>query len=205
MENAGLVPAFSRGQDAALATGGAEMEHAALMRIGGCGLLILLAGCTTTRPVPPPPSIGDASWRQVAAPGTVRYQLAMGDVSSGGTPFKRVAPIYPASLLTACPPPQEVQALLIVGDKGTVSEVRVAGEARADAGRRAFIAAVRTAALQWEFNPLTINHWAADSGGNSHVVDSETKPFSLGYVFRFECHAGKAAVSTGALRNSVEH
>ncbi|MGN6327936.1 MAG: hypothetical protein ACTHL5_03225 [Rhodanobacter sp.] len=169
-------------------------------------LLVLLAGCATSPPpVPPPPPTGDASWRQVAAPGTVRYQLAMGDVSSGGTPFKRVAPIYPASLLAACPPPQEVQALLIVGDKGAVSEVRVADEAQADASRRAFIAAVRTAAMQWEFNPLTINHWAADGHGDSHVVDSETKPFSLNYVFRFECHAGKAAVWSGASRKSVEH
>jgi hypothetical protein len=190
------VSAFSRRQDAALVEGGAEVERAILLRVAACGLLVLLAGCATTLPIPPPPPTGDASWRQVAAPGTVRYQLAMGDVSSGGTPFKRVAPIYPASLLTACPPPQDVSALLVVGDKGAVSEVRVAGEAQADAGRRAFIAAVRTAAMQWEFNPLTINHWAADSHGESHVVDSETKPFSLNYVFRFECHAGKAAVST---------
>ena len=172
------------------------MKRATLMRVAACGLLVLLTACTTVRPVPPPPPSGDASWRQVAAPGTVRYQLAMGDVSSGGTPFKRVAPTYPAGLLAACPPPQEVQALLIVGDEGTVNEVRVADEAKADASRRAFIAAVRTAAMQWEFNPLTINHWAVDGGGNSHVVDSETKPFSLNYVFRFECHAGKAAVST---------
>jgi hypothetical protein len=201
MESAGLVPAFSRRQDAALAKGGAEMERAVLMRVGACGVLVLLAGCTTTRPVPPPPPTGDASWHQVAAPGTVRYQLAMGDVSSGGTPFKRVAPIYPSGLLAACPPPQEVQALLIVGDKGEVSEVRVADESQADAGRRAFIAAVRTAALQWEFNPLTISHWAADGHGESHVVDSETKPFSHDYVCRFECHAGKAAVSTAPTKS----
>lgn len=174
------------------------MKRATMARIGGCSLLVLLAGCMATKPPPPPvpPATGDASWREVAAPGTVRYQLAMGDVSSGGTPFKRVAPIYPVGLLAACPPPQEVQALLIVGDKGEVSEVRVADESQADASRRAFIAAVRVAAMQWEFNPLTINHWAADKDGSSHVVDSETKPFSLNYVFHFECHAGKAAVST---------
>jgi len=85
---------------------------------------------------------------------------------------------------------------LIVGVNGMVGEVRITDEARADASRRAFIAAVRTAALQWRFNPLMINRWAADADGNSHVVDSETKPFSLDYVFRFECHAGKGRVST---------
>ena len=164
------------------------------------GLLLTLVGCATTPPLPPPsPSAtGEASWRAVVPPGTARYQLALGEVSSGGTPFQRVTPAYPPNLLASCPPPQEVPALLVVDGKGMVSEVRVAGEAQADANRRAFIAAVRTAAAQWQFNPLQINRWAADADGNSHVVDSETKPFSLAYVFRFACHAGQPTVSAAA-------
>ncbi len=157
---------------------------------------VLLAGCATTRRVAPPPPKGDATWRAVASPGTVHYQLAMGEVSSGATPFKRVAPVYPPALLATCPPVQEVPALLIVDGRGRVGEVRVANEAQASADYRAFAAAVRSAAMQWAFNPLTINRWAADAEGNSHVVDSETKPFSLDYVFRFECHAGQATVAT---------
>ncbi|WP_082547637.1 hypothetical protein [Rhodanobacter sp. Soil772] len=165
------------------------------------GLLLTLVGCATTPPLPPPPSAtGEASWRAVVPPGTTRYQLALGEVSSGGTPFQRVTPAYPPSLLARCPPPQEVPALLIVDGQGKVGEVRVTGEAQADAGRHAFIDAVRVAALQWQFSPLTIDHWAADADGNSHVVDSETKPFSLSYVFRFECHGGKSSVSTEASR-----
>lgn len=164
------------------------------------GLLLTLVGCATTPPLPSPsPSAtGEASWRAVLPPDTTRYQLALGEVSSGGTPFRRVAPAYPPNPLASCPPPQEVPALLIVGANGMVGEVRVTGEAQADASRRAFIAAVRVAALQWQFNPLQINRWAADADGNSHVVDSETRPFSLAYVFRFECHAGKPAVSAAA-------
>lgn len=160
-------------------------------------LSMALVGCASVPPASPSPSsTGDATWRMVVPEGTARYELAMGDVSSGATPFKRVTPTYPDSRLAACPPPQDVQARLIVDQAGKVGEVRVADEATPDAGRRPFIAAVRAAALQWEFSPLLISHWAADADGNSHVVDSEAKPFSLDYVFRFECHAGKSTVST---------
>jgi hypothetical protein len=167
------------------------------------GLPLLLAACATTQPTnsPAPSVTGESSWWEVPAPGTVRYQLALGEVSSGATPIQRVTPIYPADQLETCPPPQEVQALLIVDQTGKVSEVRVVDEAHAAADRRAFFAAVRVAALQWQFNPLQVSHWAADADGNSHVVDSETKPFSLSYVFRFECHDGKSMVSSSAAKS----
>lgn len=169
-----------------------------ILRCASPSLVLVLAGCAATRPtaIPSPPATGDASWREVVPSGTVRYQLAMGEISSGGTPFQRTTPVYPPGLLASCPPPQEVPALLIVDGKGAVAEVRVTNEARATPTRHAFIDAVRTAARQWRFNPLLVNHWASDADGNSHVVDSETKPFSLTYAFRFECHAGKSSVST---------
>ncbi|WP_426701273.1 hypothetical protein ACPPVV_18205 [Rhodanobacter sp. Col0626] len=170
-----------------------------VLRHACAGVVLMLAGCAASRPapMPSPPATGDASWREVVPPGTVRYQLAMGEVSSGGTPFQRATPVYPPELLVRCPPSQEVPALLVVDKKGAVAEVRVMNEAQATASRHAFIAAVRAAALQWQFNPLLVNHWASDADGNSHVVDSETKPFSLTYEFRFECHAGKASVTAG--------
>lgn len=166
------------------------------LRYGSCAALLLLTACATTQVATPPAPKGDASWRMVVPKDTVRYQLAMGEVSSGGTPFQRVAPVYPIDQLSSCPPPQEVPALLIVDKAGKVSEVRVAGETMADAHRRAFTAAARAAALQWRFNPLQINRWAADANGDSHVVDSVTEPFSLAYVFRFECTAGRPEIST---------
>jgi len=55
---------------------------------------------------------------------------------------------------------------------------------------------VRAAVMQWQFAPLRIAHWAADADGNTHEVDSTSKPFSLLYAFRFECHAGKATVTS---------
>lgn len=172
-------------------------------RYAGYAWLLLLAACATTPHAKPlaPPAIGEASWRQVSTPGMAHYPLALGEVFSGATPLQRVTPIYPVDRLAACPPPQEVQALLVVDRAGKVSEVRIGDEAQADADRRQFITAARVAALQWQFSPLQINHWAADADGNSHVVDSETKPFRLGYVFRFECHDGKSVVSSSAAKS----
>jgi hypothetical protein len=176
------------------------IRFARMLSLGLVGTV--LAACATTRPTSPPtPSAtGEASWREVSTPGMARYPLALGEVSSGATPVRRVAPLYPAGQLATCPPPQEVEARLIVDRSGKVAEVRVADEATATVHRRQFIAAVRVAALQWQFNPLQVSHWAADADGNSHVVYGETKPFSLAYVFRFACHAGRPSVSLGSSR-----
>ena len=172
-------------------------------RYAGCGGLLLLAACATTQNAKPSasPATGETSWREASTPDMAHYLLALGEVSSGATPIQRVTPVYPVDQLATCPPPQEVQALLVVDPAGKVSEVRVVNEAQADADRRQFITAARAAALQWQFSPLQINHWAADANGNSHVVDSETKPFSLGYVFRFACHDGKSAISSSAAKS----
>ena len=159
--------------------------------------MLLLAGCASAPTTNLPPSAtGEASWKAVLPPGTAHYQLALGDVSSGATLEHMVPPVYPPALLQTCPAPLQVQALLIVDKSGKVRAVRVAGENVADATRRRFIGAVRAAARRWQFVPLQITHWAADADGNSHQVDSGTRPFSLTYQFHFACHAGKPAVAT---------
>lgn len=168
------------------------------LRLARIGVALLLAGCATAAPQSPAPSAtGAASWRAVAPAGIRRYVLALGEVASGATPVQRITPIYPPSLLSACPPPVEVQALLIVDERGRVADVRVTPEAPADPQQGPFTEAVRHAARQWTFNPLQKERWAADADGSSHVVDSENLPFSRAYVFRFECDKGRATVSTG--------
>lgn len=167
--------------------------------LAASGMLLMLAGCASTPSTnPPPPATGEATWLAVTPPGTRHYQLALGDVSSGATLEQMVAPTYPPDLLASCPAPVQVQALVIVGTSGAVTEVRVAGENTADATRGRFIGAVRVAALRWQFVPLQVTHWAADADadGNSHQVDSGARPFSLTYQFHFACHAGKPAVTT---------
>jgi hypothetical protein len=166
----------------------------------GCAAIaatLILAGCATqaTKPASPPTATGDASWHVKDSADTAHYQLAMGSVSSGAAPIERVTPVYPPDQLAACPPPLDVEALLIVDKAGKVDEVRVAEEQHADTSQREFISAVRKAATQWTFMPLQISRWAADADGNSHEVDRDMLPFSQTYVFHFECHAGKAAVT----------
>lgn len=158
-----------------------------------------LAGCAhqVTRSGAKPRNQGDASWHPVEQPDTVHYQLALGEVSSGGTAFERVTPVYPASQLASCPPAAEITAKLIVDTRGRVIEVRPSDAASATPPMEPYLDATRTAALRWQFNPLQINHWSADANGESHVVDSSTLPFSLDYTFRFTCHAGRAVVSAG--------
>lgn len=163
------------------------------------GLITALGGCASSprQPARPPAHEGSASWHAVEQPDTVHYQLALGEVSSGGTVAARVAPAYPGSELAACPPAVEVIARLIVDTHGRVIEVQPGNADAAAPERRPFLAATRAAAMQWRFDPLQINHWSADANGESHVVDSRSEPFSLDYVFRFSCHAGQAKVSTG--------
>jgi hypothetical protein len=157
-------------------------------------LALLLGACTQTptKPMAGPVNQGNTSWREKADKGTAHYQLAMGQVASGGSPFQRVDPIYPAALLANCPAPVDVDVLVIVDTDGKVDEVRVADEAQADDERKPFIAAAREAAKQWQFNPLTIRYWTADANGEQHETSSETRPFSLGYTFHFECRDGRA-------------
>ncbi|HKR76818.1 MAG TPA: hypothetical protein VJR95_09130 [Rhodanobacter sp.] len=170
------------------------------MRLLAPGLLALgAAGCATIAAQPArAPNEGSASYRMLDDGHMAHYQLAMGDTATGATPFRRVTPVYPPERLAACPPVQEVRVQVIVDAAGQVSDVRdlPANDATAVPRSPSFYAAVRAAVLQWQFNPLRINHWAADADGNTHEVDSANKPFSLMYAFRFECHAGKATVSS---------
>ena len=160
-------------------------------------LPVTLAGCAAHRPHPSPlpPPTGDATWHRVEPQHQRRYQLAMGEEATGASVDTRVTPVYPASLLAACPPTVQLQALLIVGRTGNVEEVRVDGEAQSDVQRRLFVASVRSAALQWKFKPLEFDQWVDEPDGTRHVASRRTSPFSATYVFRFACHAGHASVS----------
>lgn len=175
-----------------------------MMRQGyGCLVIgsMFLASCATTRvakpPAPEPVYQGSSSWRSVDTAGTQHYELSHDQMASGSVPVKRLAPTYPAAELAVCPPPVEIQAQLIVDKEGQVGDVRVSDEAQADQQRHHYIDAVRAAALQWQFEPLKIGHWVADSGGATQHMVGEAHPFGEIYVFHFECHGGRPSTTVG--------
>jgi hypothetical protein len=162
-------------------------------------LCLLAAGCAaTSSPKPSGGTVpqGSSSWSRVEPTGTQHYQLSHDQVASGSLPLKRVSPVYPAAELTTCPPSVDVEAQLIVDKAGHVSDVRVAAEAQAGEQRRHYIDAVRTAAQQWQFQPLEIDHWVSDPGGMQHL-ENETQPFSEIYVFHFQCRNGQPSTTIG--------
>jgi hypothetical protein len=156
--------------------------------------IALLGGCAHTAPTPTAgPGVGSASYRTDAASGLAHYSLSLGQIAMGATLQAHDPPAYPAAMLATCPSLVEVPARVIVGTQGEVDAVRM----DPPPGRQAFADAVRQAVRGWRYTPLTITRWAADADGNSHPVDSETKPFSLDYVFTFRCEHGQASVSSG--------
>lgn len=158
------------------------------------GVALLLAGCVhTARKPAASPGVGSASYRTAADGGLAHYQLALGQIAMGATLEAHEPPTYPAAMLTSCPPLIELPARVIVGADGKVSEVRM----DVAPARQPFADAVRRAVQGWRYTPLTITRWAADADGTSHPVDSESKPFSLDYVFSFRCEHGHVSVSSG--------
>lgn len=136
------------------------------------------------------------STARVPAPVAMKhYSLPMGKISSGGNVIKRQLPVYPESLLASCRAPFEVQVGVEVNRDGRVKDVFGVVLDASPPPWNAYFLATQAVVMQWRFNPLRVTRWAADTEGNSHVVDSANVPFQRFYTFRFACHAGKPDVS----------
>lgn len=162
-----------------------------------CVLVELLGACSRplTKAAPVASHEGETSYHVLADDQMAHYPLAIGSTSTGAVPIDHPAPFYPTAMLASCPAEVRLQALLIVGIDGKVDEVRIDDPTGAET---AFVSAVRRAALTWHFEPLVISHWAADTRGEAHPVDTETWPFSLPYELRFACHGGRPEVSSSS-------
>lgn len=171
----------------------------ARFHLRACAALLatLLGGCAhDTRRVPAAAPVGSTSYRSGAGADLAHYPLALGEVAMGATPLSHPAPHYPPAMLAACPATIELPARVIVGADGRVTDIRI--DTATEAAHPPFAAAVRATVHDWRFQPLQITRWAAAADGTTHEVDSDTRPFSLDYVFTFRCRHGRASVSSGA-------
>lgn len=159
--------------------------------------IAILAGCASVpSPAPEPVPRTDVRYHAVDNENTRHYVLTSSETAVSPTVGRdNDPPVYPPALVARRLPPVDVRAELIVDRKGEVTDVRFADADRADATRRIFEQAVRTATLQWTFVPLLIQHWKAMPDGGEKVVKSEPMPFSQDYVFRFALVNGKPVVS----------
>ena len=156
---------------------------------------VVLASCVHVAPAPMPTHAGEASYRLHDDAAATHYTLPEASTASGAGLLAHPAPVYPAALLPACPPPVELLAKLVVGTDGQVSAVHFSAASEADLAYRA---AVREGVKGWRFEPLVFQRWTDGTDGGRHVVDSTVKPFSLDYVFRFACHDGKPQTGAAA-------
>lgn len=153
-------------------------------------LAACLAACATA-----PPTASVAGKQD-----TVSVPLPLGGTISGGETLSRVMPAYPPAMLASCPALQEVEVVVHVDAEGRVGAVYGFAIDDFPPPWETFFAVVRPAVMQWHFEPLRVEHWAADAGGNAHAVDGKARAFSRMYRFRFTCHAGETSVSADAER-----
>lgn len=121
--------------------------------------------------------------------------LPLGKTHTGGEPLYRVMPAYPPTQRAACPALEQVEVAVRVDATGKVQDVIGGVVDMVLPPWNTFFAAVRPAVMQWRFEPLRVDHWAADANGNAHAVDSEAHRFEIRYLFDFTCRAGQTNVA----------
>jgi len=159
----------------------------------------LLAACTTSPPprpeTPPPAKDGAVSYDLIPAGASGQYKLKTSEHAFGAQPIERPSPAYPEALIAAGLPPVVVRVKAIIGEKGTVTDVRSL-DATNDPQHAAFVAACRDAVSRWTYSPMVVVEEFDDGKGNISQVRTP-KAFSQDYAFRFELVEGKPKVSAG--------
>lgn len=149
-------------------------------------LIACVAGCASV-PARPPAGQPAAAKRVVPLP--------LGTTYTGGEVLQRSMPIYPATMVSACPSGQDVEVIAYIDTGGEVSRVYGYAIDAFPPPWGTFYAAVRPAVLQWRFAPLRVAHWAADASGNPRTVDGGTRRFTRHLAFHFTCDHGRTKVT----------
>jgi len=168
------------------------------------GLVLLLAGCATEKPVElPDPRLGDVAIRQLQPASSDQYAAAApGEQYDYPFPFHENAPpAYPDALLAKQLPPVSVKVRLIVDESGSVTEAAPLDSAASEDPE--FFGAIQTAVRDWKFTPLVRITAAPERtvivfpGGRATYSGKATAlPFHQDYEFTFTQRDGKGFVST---------
>ena len=158
-----------------------------------------LAACAASPPpradAPPPAKDGAVSVDLIPASASGQYKLKTSEHAFGAQPIERPPPAYPAALIAAGLPLVVVRVKAIVGENGTVTDVRSL-DATTDPRHAAFVAACRDAVTRWTYSPMVVVEEFDDGKGNISQVRTP-RAFSQDYAFRFELVEGKPKVSAG--------
>jgi hypothetical protein len=148
----------------------------------------VVSGCS--QQVKPENPEGSSTYKAIAPNGAAQYELQDGQSFSRPNLQKRVDPVYPGELVNANLKPLDIVAQVIVSELGRVSEVRFANYLGDNTNRGKFEQSIREAVSKWEYSPLTFTTTQIDSNGQKVSV-TQTKPFSLWYMFHFEIKNGR--------------
>lgn len=160
----------------------------------GCGLaawfaISVVAGCQS-QPITATTTSTKVGYKAISPENAARYTLAPGESATQPSLLLRRDPDYPTELLAATTTSIEVMARLVVAAHGHVSDVLIQPDLGKNFSRNPFNEAVRKAALQWTFMPLSMTRWV-ERPGISRTLETTKEPCSLWYLFRFEIVAGR--------------
>lgn len=173
-----------------------------IFAISFCIVLSSLAGCTVPRQsMVNTQGVGTTAYKPITPNNERTYMLSQGASATTPALITFSAPIYPQRLVALHLPSVDVAAQLIMNRRGEVHEVRFAPYLGSNEHRKEFEESVREAALAWRFSPLLITQTASQRGVSSSTM-TESKPFSLWYMFHFEVKDGKPIGSIEAGNNA---
>jgi len=184
--------------------GAVEMSNQNLGKIAriaasGLGMLacMALAGCTTTTdtsapaPEPPAPVVG-VQYQELVPEHAPRAELAEGEnvLPPVLDPEHVIAPEFPAERLGTDDLTVQMLARLVIDAEGRVNDV-LFDEAAQDDALEPFRAAIRAAALQWEFLPMIIVKAPQPTAKGGMRRQHVPTPVSLWYQFEFTIRNGQ--------------
>jgi hypothetical protein len=183
---AGIIRSLNRGK-------GKPMLKNTRYVVAGIAAVLLVA----CQPGVKPGTEASVDGKEVAS--SQRYEMKPLQSSFGAQLTTQGPPTYPANLVDQRLSAQDIRVKVVVDGTGRVSDVLDLYPKSTDAHHAAFFAAVREAALKWQYTPMTVVQQEESRGGMLREISRETKPFSLDYAYRFTVNETAPVVTSVAM------